>query len=259
MRRVPQGQQPEPLAQVAAAARACQVCAAHLPLGPRPVFRASATARLLIVGQAPGTRVHATGIPWNDPSGERLRSWLQLDRDAFYDESRIAIVPMGLCYPGRLPQGGDAPPRRECAPLWRDRLVAAMPDIRLTLLVGTYAQVPHPGAGRDDRPGAAVPRLPAAVLPAAASVLAHRRVGAPASAGSARRCCRRCGRPCAGPSREAPLLLTAPVRPPRRFAGGQRQRHAGEISPIEAGISHAGRTSSGTASPTTSSPSGGRR
>ncbi|HTW70903.1 MAG TPA: uracil-DNA glycosylase family protein, partial [Acetobacteraceae bacterium] len=127
------------LAEVAAAARACQVCAEFLPLGPRPVFRASTTARLLIVGQAPGTKVHATGIPWNDPSGDRLRLWLQMDRDAFYDESRIAIVPMGLCYPGRLPNGGDAPPRPECAPLWRERLVAAMPAIRLTLLVGTYA------------------------------------------------------------------------------------------------------------------------
>jgi uracil-DNA glycosylase len=127
------------LAQLAAEIRACQVCAAHLPLGARPVFRASHTARLLIVGQAPGTKVHETGIPWNDPSGDRLRTWLRMDRDTFYDESRIAIVPMGLCYPGRLPNGGDAPPRRECAPFWRDRLLAQMPDIRLTLLVGTYA------------------------------------------------------------------------------------------------------------------------
>ena len=128
-----------PLAQLAAEIRACRACADHLPLGPRPVFRASSTARLLIVGQAPGTKVHETGIPWNDPSGDRLRSWLQMDRDTFYDESRIAIVPMGLCYPGRLPNGGDAPPRPECAPLWRDRLLALMPEIRLTLLVGTYA------------------------------------------------------------------------------------------------------------------------
>jgi len=135
------------LAEVAAAARACQVCAEFLPLGPRPVFRASTTARLLIVGQAPGTKVHATGIPWNDPSGDRLRVWLQMDRDAFYDESRIAIVPMGLCYPGRLPNGGDAPPRPECAPLWWQRLVAAMPAIRLTLLVGTYALTHALGPG----------------------------------------------------------------------------------------------------------------
>jgi uracil-DNA glycosylase len=103
------------------------------------VFRVSATARLLIIGQAPGTKVHATGVPWNDPSGERLRGWLAMDRHRFYDQSRIAIVPMGLCYPGRLPNGGDAPPRRECAPLWQGRLLAAMPAIRLTLLVGSYA------------------------------------------------------------------------------------------------------------------------
>src|SRR6201996_4696640 len=108
----------ETLADVAAAARACRVCAGVLPLGPRPVFRASTTATLLIVGQAPGTKVHETGVPWNDPSGDRLRGWLRMDRDAFYDETRIAIVPMGLCYPGRLPNGGDGPPQHECAPLW---------------------------------------------------------------------------------------------------------------------------------------------
>jgi uracil-DNA glycosylase len=116
------------LAVIAASARACRICEAQLPLGPRPVFRVSTTARL-----------HETGIPWNDPSGDRLRRWLQIDRDTFYDEARIAIVPMGLCYPGRLPNGGDAPPRPECAPLWRERLVTAMPNIRLTLLVGIYA------------------------------------------------------------------------------------------------------------------------
>jgi uracil-DNA glycosylase len=127
------------LEAVAVEARACSVCAAHLPLGPRPVFRVSSTARLLIIGQAPGTKVHETGIPWNDPSGERLRSWLAMDRERFYDQSRIAIVPMGLCYPGRLPNGGDAPPRPECAPLWQGRLLKGMPAIRLTLLVGGYA------------------------------------------------------------------------------------------------------------------------
>lgn len=135
------------LAEIAAAARACRVCEAFLPLGPRPVLRVSTTARLLIVGQAPGTKVHNTGIPWNDPSGDRLRLWLQMDRDTFYDESRIAIVPMGLCYPGRLPNGGDAPPRPECAPLWRERLVAAMPHIQLTLLVGMYALTHTLGPG----------------------------------------------------------------------------------------------------------------
>jgi uracil-DNA glycosylase len=128
-----------PLEAIAAEARACTVCADFLPLGPRPVLRVSTTARLLIIGQAPGTKVHANGIPWNDPSGERLRGWLEMDRALFYDESRVAIVPMGLCYPGRLPNGGDAPPRPECAPLWQTRLLSAMPAIRLTLLVGGYA------------------------------------------------------------------------------------------------------------------------
>ncbi len=132
-----------PEATLAAAveeARACRVCAEHLPLGPRPVLRASASARLLIIGQAPGTRVHETGIPWNDPSGDRLRDWLGLDRDAFYDASRIAIMPMGFCYPGVDRNGGDKPPRTECAPLWHDRLLALMPAVEVTLLVGMYAQ-----------------------------------------------------------------------------------------------------------------------
>ncbi|MGH8454938.1 MAG: uracil-DNA glycosylase family protein [Nevskiales bacterium] len=119
--------------------RICRVCAAHLPLGPRPVLRVSTTARLLIVGQAPGTKVHATGIPWNDPSGDRLRDWMGVDRETFYDESRIAITPMGFCYPGKG-ASGDLPPRPECAPLWHARLLSLMPDIELTLLVGQYAQ-----------------------------------------------------------------------------------------------------------------------
>ncbi len=121
-------------------ARACRVCAAELPLGPRPIVRARATARLLIVGQAPGTRVHETGIPWNDPSGERLRDWLAVDRETFFDQARIAIMPMGFCYPGRDPRGGDNPPRPECAPLWHPPLLAALPAVELTLLVGLYAQ-----------------------------------------------------------------------------------------------------------------------
>jgi uracil-DNA glycosylase len=141
------GSPADALAALTEEVRACRVCAAHLPLGPRPVFRASTTARLLIAGQAPGTKVHETGIPWNDPSGDRLRTWLRMDRDMFYDESRIAIVPMGFCYPGRLPNGGDAPPRPECAALWRERLLALMPAIRLTLLVGTYALVHVLGRG----------------------------------------------------------------------------------------------------------------
>ena len=129
---------PETLAQAAAAARACTLCAG-LPLGPRPILRVSPTARLLIVGQAPGTRVHETGIPWNDPSGDRLRAWLGITPDLFYDETRIAILPMGLCYPGRLPNGGDAPPRKICAPTWHPRLLPLMPNLRLTLAVGSYA------------------------------------------------------------------------------------------------------------------------
>lgn len=96
--------------------RACAICADHLPLGPRPIVRMSPTARLLIIGQAPGTKVHESGIPWNDPSGDRLRDWLQVDKEFFYDEGRIAIMPMGFCYPGRDPKGGDNPPRPECAP-----------------------------------------------------------------------------------------------------------------------------------------------
>lgn len=120
--------------------RACTLCAGSLPLGPRPVLRIEAGARLLIVGQAPGTKVHDSGIPWNDASGERLRDWLQVDRDTFYDASRIAIVPMGLCYPGRDTRGGDLPPRPECAPRWHPRLAPYLRDVRLTLLVGQYAQ-----------------------------------------------------------------------------------------------------------------------
>jgi len=121
------------------AVRGCRACEAHLPLGPRPVLRAGKTARILVVGQAPGVRVHTTGIPWGDPSGERLRAWMGVDKDVFYDESRIAIIPMGYCYPGRG-NGGDMPPRRECASLWLDHLLAKLPQIELTLLIGQYAQ-----------------------------------------------------------------------------------------------------------------------
>ena len=120
--------------------RACRLCAEHLPLGPRPILRAAPSARLLIIGQAPGTKVHETGIPWNDRSGDRLRQWLEVDRDTFYDETRVAIIPAGLCYPGRDRNGGDLPPRPECAPLWHPRLLPALTRLRLTLLVGTYAQ-----------------------------------------------------------------------------------------------------------------------
>lgn len=110
-----------------------------LPHAPRPILRASPTARLLIVGQAPGRRVHETGIPWNDPSGDLLREWLQLSREQFYDEFRVAIIPTGLCYPG-TEKGSDLPPRPECAPYWHPRLRAVLPRIKLTLLIGQYAQ-----------------------------------------------------------------------------------------------------------------------
>jgi uracil-DNA glycosylase len=119
--------------------RACTQCAPYLPLGPRPVLRGRASARLLITSQAPGTKVHETGLSFNDRSGDRLRQWLGIDRETFYDEHRIAILPMGLCYPGRNAAGGDLPPRPECAPLWHTRLLAAWPAIELTLLVGSYA------------------------------------------------------------------------------------------------------------------------
>ena len=138
------------LDEILAQARACRLCS-DLPLGPRPTLRASVSARLLIVGQAPGTKVHATGIPWNDRSGDRLRDWLGLDRERFYDESRIAILPMGLCYPGRYPRGGDLPPRKLCAPHWHPRLLPLLPERALTLLVGRYAQHYYLGtaAGQD--------------------------------------------------------------------------------------------------------------
>lgn len=120
--------------------RACRVCAQAMPHEPRPVIRAAPTARILIVGQAPGTRVHASGKPFTDPSGDRLREWMGVDEDTFYDTSRIAIAPMGFCFPGLDAKGGDLPPRRECAPLWQARVRAALPAVRLTLLVGQYAQ-----------------------------------------------------------------------------------------------------------------------
>ncbi len=128
--------------------RACRVCSAHLPLGPRPVLHISPTARLLIASQAPGTKVHHAGISFWDNSGERLRAWLGMEKSLFYDARQVAILPAGLCYPGRLPNGGDAPPRPECAPLWRARIMREMPDLRLSLLIGGYAQALVLGPGR---------------------------------------------------------------------------------------------------------------
>lgn len=128
--------------------RACTHCAKHLPLGPRPVLRMKRSATLLIIGQAPGTKVHETGTPWNDRSGDRLREWLAVDRDTFYDDRRIAIMPMGFCYPGVAKSGGDAPPRPVCAPFWHDRLRGFLPNIELTLLIGQYAQAHYLGKQR---------------------------------------------------------------------------------------------------------------
>ncbi|PTX22710.1 uracil-DNA glycosylase [Pontibacter mucosus] len=119
--------------------RACRICEEHLPLGPRPVLVAGSTAKLLIVGQAPGTKVHASGIPWDDQSGKRLRQWLGLTPEVFYDASQVAIIPMGFCYPGKG-KSGDLPPRPECARHWHQRLLGQLPNIQLTLLVGKYAQ-----------------------------------------------------------------------------------------------------------------------
>ena len=119
--------------------RACTICAKHLPLGPRPIVRGAASARLLIVSQAPGTRVHMTGLSFNDRSGERLRGWLGISRKTFYDERRVAIVGMAFCYPGVDAKGGDLPPRRECAPRWHGPILERLPNVALTLLVGSYA------------------------------------------------------------------------------------------------------------------------
>ncbi len=121
------------------AIRACRACAAVLPFGPRPIVQAGSTARLLIVGQAPGAKVHASGVPWDDASGARLRDWLGIDAVQFHDPRQVAIVPMGYCYPGRGPSG-DLPPRRECAQLWLDALLARLTGIQLTLLIGAHAQ-----------------------------------------------------------------------------------------------------------------------
>jgi len=130
--------------------RACRICAAHLPLGPRPVLQASATSRLLIVSQAPGRKVHETGIPFNDPSGDRLRDWLGIDKAMFYDTGRVAIVPMGFCFPG-TGRGGDLPPRPECAPAWHPRLLPLLKQVQLTLVIGQYAQAGLLGVARGTR------------------------------------------------------------------------------------------------------------
>ena len=128
--------------------RACTLCASHLPLGPGPVLQVHPAARILIAGQAPGSKVHASGMPFDDASGERLRAWMGIDKDTFYDAKRIAILPMGFCFPG-TGTSGDLPPRPECAATWRNQLLACMPHIELTLIIGQYAQAWHlPDAGK---------------------------------------------------------------------------------------------------------------
>ncbi len=123
----------------------CQICAPHLPHDPRPVLQVSPTARICIAGQAPGVRVHKSGIPFTDPSGDRLRQWMGMDEETFYDAARVAIVPMGFCFPGLDEKGGDLPPRRECAETWHARLFEALPQVEFVLLVGAYAQKWHLG------------------------------------------------------------------------------------------------------------------
>ena len=136
----------EPLDTLLAEISACRACSEALPLGPRPVLQISPAARILVASQAPGTKVHHSGVPFSDPSGERLRSWMGVSDEEFYDPGRVAIVPMGLCYPGRT-QSGDSPPRPECAPLWRSRIMAQLRELRLTLLVGSHAQIDRWGRG----------------------------------------------------------------------------------------------------------------
>lgn len=130
---------PKAVAKLLREIRACRICEAYLPHGVRPIIHASATARLCIIAQAPGIRVHETGISFNDPSGDRLREWMGIDRAAFYDEKRVAVIGMGFCFPGYDANGGDLPPRRECAEAWQDKLFATLPKPKLTLLVGSYA------------------------------------------------------------------------------------------------------------------------
>lgn len=129
--------------------RACRLCAGSLPLGPRPILQLQREARILVASQAPGRKAHGSGIPFSDPSGDRLRDWLGLDGETFYDPAKVAILPMGLCYPG-TGGAGDLPPRPECAPLWREKLLEQLSQVRLTLVIGQYALAWHlPGSGRN--------------------------------------------------------------------------------------------------------------
>ncbi|MAK42998.1 MULTISPECIES: uracil-DNA glycosylase family protein [unclassified Spongiibacter] len=138
----------ENLQQLLNEVAACRLCESALPLGPRPVLRVAPEARILIIGQAPGLKVHNSGLPWDDPSGDRLRGWLNIDREQFYRDARLGILPMGFCYPGKG-KSGDLPPRPECAPTWHERLLQQMPQIEVVLLIGQYAQKRY--AGDDEK------------------------------------------------------------------------------------------------------------
>ena len=127
--------------------RRCNICSDHLPMGPRPVLQASTKAKILVVGQAPGRRVHETGIPFNDPSGDRLRDWMGIDREIFYNPDKLSIIPMGFCYPG-TGKSGDLPPRKECAESWREQLMDTLPSLELVLIIGQYAIEWHLGKSR---------------------------------------------------------------------------------------------------------------
>ena len=146
-------QQTRKLIELADAIKGCRLCrdapdGTALPHEPRPVVRLSSTARICIAGQAPGMKVHKTGIPFNDPSGDRLRDWMGIDRDCFYDQSKIAIVPMGFCFPGYDAKGGDLPPRKECVKTWHDEIFSVMPQLEVILVIGQYAQRYHLGKRR---------------------------------------------------------------------------------------------------------------
>ena len=137
-----------PFIELVETVRQCRLCEASLPFGPRPVLQADPRAKILIVGQAPGRRVHESGVPFDDPSGDRLREWLGISRETFYDPTLIALLPMGFCYPG-TGKSGDLPPRPECAPAWREPLLAQMKKVELTIVLGRYALAYHlPAAGK---------------------------------------------------------------------------------------------------------------
>jgi uracil-DNA glycosylase len=142
-------QHPADLPQLLKEVRACEICKASLPHGPRPVLQVSSRARVLIAGQAPGRRVHESGVPFDDPSGDRLRDWLGVDRETFYDPERIAILPMGFCYPG-TGKSGDNPPRPECAPAWREALLGHLQGVELTVVLGKWAMNYHLDLGRQN-------------------------------------------------------------------------------------------------------------